>query len=230
MMHPVLLLHGALGSKTQLDPLKTALEESGREVYSLNFSGHGGKPFRDPFGIEGFSEDVLHFLKEKGLNATDVFGYSMGGYVALWLAHRYPDSVSKIVALGTKFDWSPEAAEREVKKVNPDKIEEKIPAFARILQSRHAPNDWKELLHKTAQMMTQLGARPLLTTEMLKTIPHQVSILLGDLDDMADLTFSQSVAEALPHGKFSLLEKTPHPLERVDVKLLQKLIYNVLGE
>jgi len=223
-MHPVLLLHGALGSKTQLDPLKTALEESGCEVYSLNFSGHGGEPFRDPFGIERFAQDVLHFQKEKGLKTTHVFGYSMGGYVALWLAYKYPDRVGKIVTLGTKFDWSPDAAEREVKKVNPDKIEEKIPAFARILQSRHAPHDWKALLHKTAQMMTQLGAGPLLTIEILKTIPHQVSVLLGDLDDMADLTFSQSVAEALPNGKFTLLEKTPHALEKVDIQLLQENI------
>ena len=223
-MHPVLLLHGALGSKTQLDPLKNSLEESGREVYSLNFSGHGGEPFRDPFGIEGFAGDVLHFQKEKGLKTTDVFGYSMGGYVALWLAHMHPDSVGKIVTLGTKFDWSPDSAEREVKKVDPAKIEEKIPAFARILQYRHAPNDWKELLHKTAQMMTQQGATPLLTIEILKTIQHPVSVLLGDLDDMADLTFSQTVAETLPHGKFSLLEKTPHPFEKVDVKLLQRIL------
>ncbi len=226
-MHPVLLLHGALGSKNQLDPLKTALEEIGYEVHSVNFSGHGGEPFRDPFGIEGFSEDVLHFQKEKELKTTNIFGYSMGGYVALWLAHRHPDTVGKIVTLGAKFDWSPDGAEREVKKMNPDKIEEKIPAFAQILQRRHAPNDWKELLHKTAQMMTQLGARPSLTTEILKTIPHQVSILLGDLDDTADLTFSQSVAEALPCGKFSLLDKTPHPFEKVDVKLLLKKMLDI---
>jgi pimeloyl-ACP methyl ester carboxylesterase len=222
-MRPVLLLHGALGSKNQLDPLKISLEESGREVYSLNFSGHGGTPFSNSFGIEGFAEEVFHFQKEKGLKTTDIFGYSMGGYVALWLAHKHPDSVGRIVTLGTKFDWSPDDAVREVRKVNPDKIEEKIPAFARILQHRHAPHDWKELLHKTAQMMTQLGARPLLTMEILKTIPHPVSVLLGDLDDMADLTFSQRVAEALPHGKFSLLEKTPHPFEKVDVKLLQRI-------
>ena len=151
----------------------------------------------------------------------------MGGYVALWLAYRHAERVGKIVTLGTKFDWSPEAAEREVKKVNPDKIEEKIPAFARLLQSRHAPNDWKALLHQTAQMITQLGDRPLLTIELLKTIPHEVSILLGDLDDMADLTFSQRVAEVLPGGKFSLLEKTPHPLERVDLTVLQQRILDI---
>jgi pimeloyl-ACP methyl ester carboxylesterase len=223
-MSPVLLLHGALGSKAQLDPLKASLEASGYTVYALNFSGHSGEPFRAPFGIETFADDVLRFLKAHSLNTTNIFGYSMGGYVALWLAHRHPESAGKIVTLGTKFDWTPESAEREVRKVIPEKIEEKIPAFARILQQRHAPNDWKELLHKTADLMTRLGSKPLLTMEVLQTIQHDVSILLGDLDDMADLMFSKKVAEALPHGKFASLEKTPHPIERADVKFLHRIL------
>jgi hypothetical protein len=36
-MYPVLLLHGALGSKTQLDPLKAKLLAGGFYVYTLNF-------------------------------------------------------------------------------------------------------------------------------------------------------------------------------------------------
>jgi pimeloyl-ACP methyl ester carboxylesterase len=223
-MRPILLLHGALGSKTQLDPLKASLETSGRVIYSLNFSGHSGEPFRNAFGIETFAEDVLLFLKENQLKTTDIFGYSMGGYVALWLAYQHPESTGKIVTLGTKFDWTPESAAREVKKVSPEKIEEKVPAFARILQQRHAPNDWKELLHKTAEMMTRLGNKPLLTLEVLQAVPHDVSIMLGDLDDMADLMFSKKVAEVLPQGKFSSLEKTPHPIERADVKFLHRIL------
>lgn len=224
MTNPVLLLHGALGSKTQLDPLKVALEASGRTVYSLNFSGHSGESFRKDFGIETFADDVLRFMQAQGLKTADIFGYSMGGYVALWLAHQHPSSAGRIVTLGTKFDWTPESAEREVKKVDPQKIEEKIPAFARILQHRHIPNDWKELLHKTAAMMTALGHKPLLTLEIMETITHDVTVLLGDQDDMADLMFSKKVAEALPHGKFASLEKTPHPIERVDVKFLHRVL------
>jgi pimeloyl-ACP methyl ester carboxylesterase len=228
-MRPILLLHGALGSKSQLDPLQKALEACGYRVYAMNFSGHSGQAFENGFGIETFSQDVLHFLNEKELEQVDIFGYSMGGYVALWFAHVYPHRVGKIIALGTKFDWSPESAEKEIRKVDPDKIEEKIPAFARILEHRHLPNDWKELLYKTGDMMLKLGNRPLLTFEILQTIKHDVLILLGDLDDMADLMHSKKVAEALPHGKFSALEKTPHPIERVDVKFLQRVIIEKLS-
>lgn len=227
-MSPVLLLHGALGSKTQLEPLKKVLEASGYIVHSLNFSGHSGEPFGSQFGIEAFAENIINYFSKHNLQRVDIFGYSMGGYVALWLAYLHPEYVGRIVTLGTKFDWSPEAAAKEIKKVDPDKILEKIPAFARILEHRHAPNDWKILLYKTADMMMRLGNAPLITEEVLRKIENEVLILLGDLDDMADLMFSKKVAQALPKGRFASLEKTPHPIERVDVKFLQRLLMEKL--
>lgn len=219
-MNPLLILHGALGSASQLDPVKTSLEHGGSAVHSLNFSGHGGAPFQSDFGIAQFTQDTFQYLQDHQLKQVDIFGYSMGGYVALWLAEKYPDRVGKIVTLGTKFDWSEMSAAKEVKKLNPEKILEKIPAFARILEHRHAPNDWKELLNKTADMMLSLGRAPLLTKEILQSIKHETIICLGDQDDMADRNYSEQVAEFLPNGSFRLLENTPHPIEKVDLKKL----------
>jgi pimeloyl-ACP methyl ester carboxylesterase len=223
-MRPVLLLHGALGSATQLNPLKASLKEHGFTVYSMNFSGHSGESFSAQFGIETFAADVEKFLKANQLKQADIFGYSMGGYVALWLAYLHPEVVGKIITLGTKFDWNPESAAREIHKVNPDKILEKVPAFARVLEQRHAPNDWKELLQKTSDMMEQLGNKPLLSEQILATIKAEVLVLRGDQDDMADLMYSKKVAEMLPHAKFASLEKTPHPIERADVKFLTRIL------
>ena len=219
-MNPILLLHGALGSLTQLGPLKNLLEQAGREVCSMNFSGHSGAPFREAFDIETFSDDVLQFLDRHRLNKVDIFGYSMGGYVAVWLAHTHAGRVGKIVTLGTKFDWSPESASMEVRKLNVEKILEKIPAFARILEHRHAPNDWKELLLKTSDMMLSLGNQPLITDRTLQSIQHEVVILLGDQDDMADREYSKRVADVLSKGTFRLLENTSHPIEKVELNKL----------
>jgi pimeloyl-ACP methyl ester carboxylesterase len=227
-MNPVLLLHGALGSKSQLDPFKNLLEaQGGVTVYAIDFSGHHGMAFREGFGIEAFSDDILKFLDDHELLTVDIFGYSMGGYVALWFAYCHPQRVSKIITLGTKFDWDPTSAIREVKKMDSEKILEKVPAFARILQQRHAPNDWKQLLQKTSSMMTALGEKPLLGEKILKRISHKVVILLGDQDDMAGLEFSRQVADMLPHGKFLLLENTPHPIEKVDVNKLLEITGNL---
>lgn len=223
MNRPIILLHGALGASSQLAPLKKILEAKGRIVHSLNFSGHGGKSFSEQgFGIDVFAQDIITFLDHEKLDKVDVFGYSMGGYVALWLAYQYPGRVHTVVTLGTKFDWSPESAEKEIKKLDPEKILTKVPAFARILEHRHASNDWKELLHKTATMMFDLGQKPMLTAEIFSSVTHNVHVLLGDQDDMADRHYSETVAGWLSHGDFHLLEKTPHPIEKVNIDMLSE--------
>lgn len=228
-MNPIVIIHGALGSAHQLDLVKSALEAHGFTVHSLNLSGHGGESFQQGFGIEQFADDALLYLDQQALKQVDIFGYSMGGYVALWLAKFYPERVGKIVTLGTKFDWSAESATKEVKKLNAEKILEKIPAFARILEHRHAPNDWKILLSRTADMMLLLGKNPLLTEELLQTIHHQTLICLGDQDDMADRNYSEQVASFLPNGTFQLLENTPHPIEKIDLEKITSLIKTTFG-
>lgn len=225
MSNPILLLHGALGALQQLEPLKQLLINSGREVYSMNFSGHGGKLFSSHgFGIDEFASDVLLFLDENNLRRVDIFGYSMGGYVAICLAHRSPDRVGRITTLGTKFDWDMASAQKEVAKMNADKILEKIPAFARILETRHAPNDWKELLTKTKDMMFALGANPMITHDLAKKMDHNILVLLGDLDDMADRSFSESIADTFANGTFQLMVNTPHPIEKVNLSELLSCI------
>jgi pimeloyl-ACP methyl ester carboxylesterase len=219
-MNSIILLHGALGSSAQLKSVATTLENQGWKNFALNFSGHGGRSFSNGFGIETFADELLTLMNEESIQQGDIFGYSMGGYVALWLAHIHPERFGKIVTLGTKFDWSIASAEKEIKKLDAGKIEMKVPAFAQLLKQRHAPNDWKELLKKTADMMTELGRSPLITEEVLKKIKSPVDILLGDQDDMADLNFSKQVAAWLPFGKFELLPNTPHPIEKVNTDLI----------
>lgn len=125
-----------------------------------------------------------------------------------------------MVTLGTKFDWDPSSAEREVKKMNPEKIVEKVPAFARLLEARHAPVSWKELMNETAQMMTALGQKPLLTESIMKSVSNEVTILLGDQDDMADREYSLQVARWIRNAQFVLLADTPHPIEKVNLSVL----------
>jgi pimeloyl-ACP methyl ester carboxylesterase len=227
-MNQILLLHGALGAESQLQLLKQALVREGFVVYTLNFSGHGGAHFKDSFGIETFAADVLDFLDTNVPDQVDVFGYSMGGYVALWLALNHPHRVRKIITLGTKFDWSRESANKEIQKLDADKIMEKVPAFARILEQLHAPNSWRELLQKTSDMMHALGESPLLDSNNLTKIKNEVLILLGDADEMVDRIFSEECSRLIPHSKFVLLPDTPHPIEKVEMKILLREILNFL--
>lgn len=219
----LLLLHGALGSEIQLQPLKDLLSND-FNVHTLNFEGHGGRVSNHEFDMERFAENVAEKLQTLQLTKTHIFGYSMGGYVALTLAKKYPAMVEKIVTLGTKFNWSLASAEREIKMLNPKKIEEKVPAFAKRLHELHQPNDWKEVMHKTAEMMLVLSGEKRLTNEDLQQIPHEVFIGIGALDTMVTIEESENAATQLPNGTLKIIADVKHPIEKVAPEILAKML------
>lgn len=227
MGKPILLLHGALGSEEQLFSLKQILSES-REVYTLNFEGHGSSNSDSDFSIPLFRNNIISFLKEKNLESVDIFGFSMGGYVALDLASHNPELVGRIVTLGTKFSWDPSFAAGEMRMLNPDKMLEKVPDFAAYLQKLHGLENWRNVVLKTANFMKELGDNPTLTASELKNISNHVLICLGEFDKMSTAEESKMVADWLPNGTFKLIANFKHPLESVSVDELAEIITKFL--
>ena len=218
-MQHLLLLHGALGAAEQLQSL--ALSLSGKyTVHTLNFKGHGGETDIDTFTVQAFADQVLHYLNEKSIEKVSIFGYSMGGYVALLLASHHPTRVNKIFTLATKFLWTPAIVSQEIKMLNADNILEKIPAFAQTLEKRHQPNDWKKLLQKTAAMMTQLGNEAPLKDVDLAHLELPVLIGIGDKDAMVTLEETIHAYRQLKNGNLLVLPKTQHPIEKADKERL----------
>ena len=218
----ILLLHGALGSEAQFKALKNTLSDS-FEVHTLNFEGHGGRASERAFSMVCFVENVIDYLNDNDLDSVNIFGYSMGGYVALVLAQMHPNRVKKIMTLGTKFAWNPEFSAMEVRKLNPEKIEEKVPRFAQFLEKVHATVDWKKVVTNTADMMIDLGdKRPL--ENHYSTISCPTLITLGSLDNMSTEEESRAVANQLSNGDFQLIPDTEHPIEKVDAAELAKRI------
>lgn len=229
-MTPLILLHGALGSAAQFEALKPLLP-TGRPLYIPDFPGHGGLSADAPFSMARFTDFLIDLMDREGLAQADVFGYSMGGYVALRAAARLPEKIKRIYTLGTKFDWSPETAARETAMLNPEKIEAKVPAFAQALEARHAPADWKQVLLQTAGMMTDLGAgNGRLSSETLAAIRCPVVVGLGEHDNMVAETESRAAAEMLPAGRFDILPGSKHPIEQVDVVLLAARLQDFFSE
>jgi pimeloyl-ACP methyl ester carboxylesterase len=212
-MEYILLLHGAIGSKDQLMDLETELADS-FTVHNLNFSSHGGSPQIDEaFSINGFASEVIAFLNKKEIESINIFGYSMGGYVAMYLAKHHPQRIKKIITLATKFTWNEIIAAREIKMLNAEKIEEKLPDFAAALQKRHAPNDWKIILEKTAEMLSAMGKDNPLKIADYAEIQHRVLLLLGDRDKMVTLDETVEVFKILPNAELAVLPNTAHPVE-----------------
>jgi pimeloyl-ACP methyl ester carboxylesterase len=223
----LILLHGALGSKVHFSGLIPHLTDQ-FEVFTLNFEGHGGNLSDSEFSIDLFSKNLVDFLVEHELKKVSVFGYSMGGYVALYTALRHPAYFQQIVTLGTKFDWSPAAAEKEVKMLNPEVIEEKVPRFAENLKNLHAPDDWKKVMSKTATLMKNMGNQPPLTTADFVQIFTPVTIGIGEADKMVTQAESKLVADALPNSTYHILPNVVHPIDQVPVEILVEYLKNEL--
>jgi pimeloyl-ACP methyl ester carboxylesterase len=221
----LLLLHGALGTRHQLDALG-ALVSRRRPVLPVEFEGHGTTPPRDrPFSVDGFVENVIAALDTAGLEKVDVFGYSMGGYVGLALALAHPERVSTITTLGTSFDWTPERAAREAMRLDPARMREKVPDFARALEERHAgTGGWEAMLHRTSAFLISLGQQPPLGPAQLAAIQHRVRIMVGDRDATVSVEESAAAYRRLPSGELMVLPRTPHPMEQVDVYRLADVL------
>ncbi|MBS1518644.1 MAG: alpha/beta fold hydrolase [Bacteroidetes bacterium] len=219
-MKDLLLLHGAIGSSVQLESLAGLLKKE-YNVILLNFSGHGGREIPDePFSIEMFAEDVISLIDKCRIDNPDVFGYSMGGYVALYIARHFPEKLNRIFTLATKFDWNPESSLKESKMLNPEKLPEKLPDFAEELSGRHSPADWKMVLQKTAEMMVSLGNGNNLSKEDLSNIKNEVRISVGDRDKMVSIEESLDAYRNIENGSFLVMPYTPHPIEKVSVERL----------
>ncbi len=228
-IRPLLLLHGALGSANQLEPLRQKLAEN-RPVHALNFSGHGGLPMpSEPFSLQLFGKAIAAEVTALGWDEFEIFGYSMGGYVALWLAAGGLDgqgfsknSIQKITTLGTKLDWNPATAAKEISMLNPEKMAEKIPAFAALLAERHAPTDWKSVVSATAAFLQTLGDEPLRASDFSK-IQCPVRLCVGELDNMVSVAETEDVAGQIPDAQFEVLPGVKHAIEQLDLAILPKI-------
>jgi len=224
-MKNLIILHGALGAQSQFDQLVPQLKEH-FNVYTLDFDGHGTKSgIGSDFSIEWFAQNLKDFMQQNNLQKPLIFGYSMGGYVALKLESQEANSFEKIVTLGTKFDWNPESAEKEAKMLNAEKIEEKVPAFANYLKSLHGENEWKTLLQRTAKMMLELGSAPALKAADFGNIHIPVHLLLGEKDVMVTQEETKKIEELLANSSFEVIPDWVHPINQVpSEQLIQQLL------
>lgn len=222
MKESIILLHGAIGAAQQLEPLETELKKH-FNVYRFNFEGHGGSNLPSSFSIDLFSQNLTDFIREKKLHAPTLFGYSMGGYVALHAISK-GEKVARLITLGTKFSWTPQGAAKEVLMLNPEIIETKVPKFAEYQTQLHAPNDWKTVITMTADMMTQLGDAPSLNDNHYTRISTPTLCLLGDKDSMVTREETTQVVETLIDGSFQLIDNCPHPIEKIPVEKIAQII------
>jgi pimeloyl-ACP methyl ester carboxylesterase len=92
---PLLLLAGQANTHHWWDAVRN---DFGTRTITLDWRGTGDSDRPDVvYSTEGFADDVVAVLDAAGIESADVYGTSMGGRVAQWLAIRYPERVKSLV-------------------------------------------------------------------------------------------------------------------------------------
>jgi pimeloyl-ACP methyl ester carboxylesterase len=92
---PVLAIHGVSSNRRLFDWLRARAPELPLIVPDLR--GRGGSVAVDgPFSVRRHAADLVAVLDALGLDAVDVCGMSMGGFVAVELATSAPDRVRSV--------------------------------------------------------------------------------------------------------------------------------------
>jgi pimeloyl-ACP methyl ester carboxylesterase len=102
---PLLLIHGGAEDASMHAPQAAAFAQRGRRVIRYDRRGTGGSPRAGwpESGVAGHADDAAALLRALDAVPATVLGFSSGGVVALALAARHPELVSKVIA------WEPAA-------------------------------------------------------------------------------------------------------------------------
>lgn len=108
----LVLLAGQANNHHWWDVTRPDFDASFRTV-TLDYRGTGLSGGCDPdsYSTRGFAGDVITILDQLGAGRADVYGTSMGGRVAQWLAADHGDRVGRLV-LGCTSPGSPHGIER----------------------------------------------------------------------------------------------------------------------
>lgn len=220
-MDQLILIHGAVGNKTELQKIGDQLNDYFKVIY-YEIPGHGERSESlSDFNLTTITSDFLKFLNKKG--PSYIFGFSLGGYLALSAALEDVRYCKGIVTLGTKFNWKPSIAKKEAQQLDLNFLKENATGFYSYLKEIHGDH-LPDLAKQTQQFMLNLGDRPSITTERVSKIKIPVRLLRGGKDRIVTKEETIVIEEALENGKYFEIPSFIHPVAFLNPKLVASAI------
>ena len=176
---PLVLLPGAFYTIEAMGELVPQLA-TGRRVIAVELQGHGHTAdIERPLSFESMADDIAALITFLGLEQADLFGYSLGGGVALQTAIRHPEVVRKLALASTAFKregWYPE--DLAAFSAMSAEAFSGTPIHDAYLQTSPMPEAWPSVVAKVRQLVTSdydwtAGVAALKTPTLL---------LIGDAD------------------------------------------------
>lgn len=208
---PLLLLHGGLSNSDELlNSIGGGLAKRFR-VVAFDRRGHGYTADTEAaFHYADMATETVRVLEEVLGGPAHLVGWSDGGIVALLVALQRPDLVRKLVVIGANYHHDG---------MEPFELDPQSPVVQSLSTGyiERSPDGAEHLEAVMGKSFALFSSEPTLTTADLGGIRQPALVVAGD-DDMATLSHTCSLYEALPEGQLAVVPGASHalPLEQAD--------------
>lgn len=230
---PLVFLQHFRGDIDNWDPALVDAIAAERDVILFDNVGVGASTGSVPSTVDEMALDAVAFIEALGLTQVDLFGFSLGGFVAQAIALTRPAIARRLVLAGTGPQgapgmgaWAQEVAEHLVLREQPGG-EDVLHVFyahtassqgagqaalGRIFQRQEGRDVGVTLEAKDAQYAAILswGEPDGLVEKRLAGITQPTLILQGDNDIMIPTEASRVLAENIPDSKITIFPDASH--------------------
>jgi pimeloyl-ACP methyl ester carboxylesterase len=211
----IVLIHGANGCAAEMEPLAAPLRPFGR-VFVLDLVGHGGRPVPEHLAIGDSAADVIEQLDRAGIERAFFVGYSLGGYVALYLARHFAARTAGACAIAAKLVFDDATVSRWCHLANPERLAR--PGNPRGPQMLSAHGDgWRTVTTANAALFAQLGREPALGDADLAAIDRPVLLVNSNRDQLVPWSETLHLGAIIPAARLVMFYGLAHPLRNVQV-------------
>jgi pimeloyl-ACP methyl ester carboxylesterase len=225
----LVILHGVSGSGTEMAPLAGPLS-AWFDVRVPNLLGHGGRPVPDGYTLEEMADDLVQWLDGEGIGRAYFLGYSLGGYLALFLARRHPQRVRGIAGIVVKHVFDEASVAHITYLADPERLARPGNPRKDELIAIHGEANWVNVTNNTARLFQRFGSDAPLSDDDLRAIETPVLLLSGDRDPLVPAADARALAELLPNARLGLFPGPAHPLKTVPTLDVVRAIKSFVDE
>ena len=239
---PLIFLHGFAGSWRDF---KLVLDFLSKSVYAIALTqrGHGDASHPETgYRLSNFSDDLVKFMKIKGIHKAVIVGHSMGSAVAQRFAIDYPDKTLGLVLLGASITRQGDPKVREFFDSTVSKLADPIePNFVdQFITSMRVKSIPEELFEEVMQEAHKVPARVWIEAfegRLLENISEKIEhincptlLIWGDRDQRSLRSDQNELLRAISDSRLEVYNGTGHLLHLEEPKRLASDIEAFLAE
>ncbi|QTA85628.1 alpha/beta fold hydrolase [Desulfonema magnum] len=227
---PLMLVAGLASDSQSWQPIVKELSRYYRLIIPDNRGVGRTMPQNVETSIRHITDDCIALIRYMGLSSVNLLGHSMGGFVALDCAIRYPEHVSKLILAGTSAccsernnallsDWSSYMESG----MNPELWFRNIFYWIfsrRFFEDKEALDNALRFAIEYPYPQTEIGFKNQVNAikafdcrDALHTITSETMVICGKEDQLIPPEESTEVLHAIPGAIFSFVEHAGHSID-----------------